>query len=168
MVFILRLAMAKTYFLLSRGPRTVDWSCHCTSQKYDHDIFNVVCFLLRYPWMLWHYNKKPPQVPSQLEETDLLLNLPPDRIGHGTFLHPEVGGSESLVDKVVKNNIPLGKTAIKWLSVVRKADLVFDLSTFFFLQSYVWHQMSKDKQYPVTPNIISNTGTSWDIQVWFV
>uniref|UniRef100_A0A8C5EE22 Adenosine deaminase domain-containing protein n=1 Tax=Gouania willdenowi TaxID=441366 RepID=A0A8C5EE22_GOUWI len=48
-----------------------------------------------------------PTVPSQLEETDLLLHLPPDRIGHGTFLHPEVGGSQSLVDKVVKNNIPL-------------------------------------------------------------
>lgn len=53
------------------------------------------------------------QVPSQLEESDLLLNLPPDRIGHGTFLHPEVGGSQSLVDKVVKNNIPLGKTEMK-------------------------------------------------------
>lgn len=52
------------------------------------------------------------QVPSQLEETDLLLNLPPERIGHGTFLHPDVGGSKSLVDKVVKNNIPLGKTKI--------------------------------------------------------
>uniref|UniRef100_A0A8C2ZCG5 N6-Methyl-AMP deaminase n=1 Tax=Cyclopterus lumpus TaxID=8103 RepID=A0A8C2ZCG5_CYCLU len=48
-----------------------------------------------------------PTVPSQLEESDLLLNLPPDRIGHGTFLHPEVGGSQSLVDKVVANNIPL-------------------------------------------------------------
>ncbi|XP_075995544.1 N6-Methyl-AMP deaminase [Genypterus blacodes] len=47
------------------------------------------------------------EVLSQLEESDLLLNLPPDRIGHGTFLHPEVGGSQSLVDKVVKNNIPL-------------------------------------------------------------
>ncbi|XP_049929137.1 adenosine deaminase-like protein isoform X1 [Epinephelus moara] len=47
------------------------------------------------------------EVPSQLEESDLLLNLPPDRIGHGTFLHPEMGGSQSLVDKVVKNNIPL-------------------------------------------------------------
>uniref|UniRef100_A0A3P8RQD7 N6-Methyl-AMP deaminase n=1 Tax=Amphiprion percula TaxID=161767 RepID=A0A3P8RQD7_AMPPE len=47
------------------------------------------------------------EVPSQLEESDLLLNLPPDRIGHGTFLHPEVGGSQSLVDKVVKNSIPL-------------------------------------------------------------
>ncbi|XP_026221868.1 adenosine deaminase-like protein isoform X1 [Anabas testudineus] len=47
------------------------------------------------------------EVPSQLEESDLLLNLPPDRIGHGTFLHPEMGGSQSLVDKVLKNNIPL-------------------------------------------------------------
>ncbi|XP_075883494.1 N6-Methyl-AMP deaminase [Nelusetta ayraudi] len=47
------------------------------------------------------------EVLSQLEETDLLLDLPPDRIGHGTFLHPEVGGSEDLVQKVLKNNIPL-------------------------------------------------------------
>lgn len=47
------------------------------------------------------------EVPSQREETDFLLNLPPDRIGHGTFLHPEVGGSQNLVDKVLKNNIPL-------------------------------------------------------------
>lgn len=53
------------------------------------------------------------QVPSQLEESDLLLNLPPDRIGHGTFLHPEVGGAQSLVDKVMNNNIPLGKTEVK-------------------------------------------------------
>uniref|UniRef100_A0A8C5FQD0 N6-Methyl-AMP deaminase n=1 Tax=Gadus morhua TaxID=8049 RepID=A0A8C5FQD0_GADMO len=48
-----------------------------------------------------------PTVPSQLEETELLLTLPPDRIGHGTFLHPDVGGSQTLVDAVVKNNIPL-------------------------------------------------------------
>ncbi|XP_061139739.1 adenosine deaminase-like protein isoform X2 [Syngnathus typhle] len=47
------------------------------------------------------------EVPSQLEESELLLNLPPDRIGHGTFLHPDAGGSQSLVDQVVKNNIPL-------------------------------------------------------------
>uniref|UniRef100_A0A671SR43 Adenosine deaminase-like n=1 Tax=Sinocyclocheilus anshuiensis TaxID=1608454 RepID=A0A671SR43_9TELE len=39
--------------------------------------------------------------------SELLLNLPPDRIGHGTFLHPEVGGSDSLVDKVCKQNIPI-------------------------------------------------------------
>ncbi|XP_061576931.1 adenosine deaminase-like protein [Cololabis saira] len=47
------------------------------------------------------------EVPSQQEESALLLNLPPDRIGHGTFLHPEMGGSQSLLDKVVQNNIPL-------------------------------------------------------------
>nr|XP_057943863.1 adenosine deaminase-like protein [Doryrhamphus excisus] len=47
------------------------------------------------------------ELPSQREESELLLSLPPDRIGHGTFLHPEVGGSQSLVDKVTKNNIPL-------------------------------------------------------------
>lgn len=58
------------------------------------------------------HNKNSPQVLSQLEETDLLLDLPPDRIGHGTFLHPEVGGSEDLVQKVLKNNIPLGKTEV--------------------------------------------------------
>ncbi|XP_037307848.1 adenosine deaminase-like protein [Pungitius pungitius] len=47
------------------------------------------------------------EVPSQQEESNLLLDLPPDRIGHGTFLHPEMGGSQSLVDKVVASNIPL-------------------------------------------------------------
>lgn len=47
------------------------------------------------------------EVSSQAEESDLLLNLPPDRIGHGTFLHPEAGGTESLLEKVRKNNIPL-------------------------------------------------------------
>ncbi|KAG1933182.1 adenosine deaminase-like protein [Pimephales promelas] len=47
------------------------------------------------------------EVPSQRDESELLLNLPPDRIGHGTFLHPEVGGSDSLVEKVCKQNIPI-------------------------------------------------------------
>uniref|UniRef100_A0A8C1U7J1 Adenosine deaminase-like n=1 Tax=Cyprinus carpio TaxID=7962 RepID=A0A8C1U7J1_CYPCA len=47
------------------------------------------------------------EVPSQREESELLLNLPPDRIGHGTFLHPVLGGSDSLVDKVCKQNIPI-------------------------------------------------------------
>lgn len=49
----LRLAMAKTYFLLYRWPRTVDWSCHCTSQKYEYKIF--ICSHII--WVLWHYNK---------------------------------------------------------------------------------------------------------------
>ena len=48
-------------------------------------------------------------VPAQKEVCELLLDLTPDRIGNGTFLHPEVGGSDSLVDKVCKQNIPIGK-----------------------------------------------------------
>uniref|UniRef100_A0A8B9L220 Adenosine deaminase domain-containing protein n=1 Tax=Astyanax mexicanus TaxID=7994 RepID=A0A8B9L220_ASTMX len=47
------------------------------------------------------------EIPSQKEESELLLDLPPDRIGHGTFLHPEVGGSDTLVDKVCKQKIPI-------------------------------------------------------------
>ncbi|KAJ8249032.1 hypothetical protein GJAV_G00230440 [Gymnothorax javanicus] len=47
------------------------------------------------------------EVQAQKEETELLLTLPPDRIGHGTFLHAEVGGSQNLVDKVRERNIPL-------------------------------------------------------------
>lgn len=47
------------------------------------------------------------EVLSQHDETELLLDIPPDRIGHGTFLHPEMGGSQSLVDKVVQKKIPL-------------------------------------------------------------
>ncbi|XP_029553162.1 N6-Methyl-AMP deaminase isoform X2 [Salmo trutta] len=47
------------------------------------------------------------EVPSQADESELLLNIPPDRIGHGTYLHPEVGGSQSLVDTVRKHNTPL-------------------------------------------------------------
>ena len=45
------------------------------------------------------------------------MDLPPDRIGHGTFLHPEVGGTCSLVEKVRKNNIPLGESGIIYLWV---------------------------------------------------
>ncbi|XP_042571369.1 adenosine deaminase-like protein isoform X2 [Cyprinus carpio] len=47
------------------------------------------------------------EVPSQRDESELLLNLPPDRIGHRTFLHPESGGSDSLADKLCKQNIPI-------------------------------------------------------------
>ncbi|XP_030646825.1 N6-Methyl-AMP deaminase [Chanos chanos] len=47
------------------------------------------------------------EIPSQKEESELFLTLPPDRIGHGTFLHPGVGGSDSLVNKVRQLNVPL-------------------------------------------------------------
>lgn len=109
--FQFRLAMVGTSFLLCRGPRTQDWSCHCTSQKYA-STFRILFSIETMRFSVLTLRQKLLQVSSQLEESDLLLNLPPDRIGHGTFLHPEVGGSKTLVDKVVKNNIPLGKTEI--------------------------------------------------------
>lgn len=74
-------------------------------------LFSIELYCSHEPIRLFTQQKSP-QVLSQLEETDLLLDLPPDRIGHGTFLHPEVGGSEDLVQKVLKNNIPLGKTEV--------------------------------------------------------
>ncbi|XP_005987823.1 adenosine deaminase-like protein isoform X1 [Latimeria chalumnae] len=48
------------------------------------------------------------EIPSQHEETTLILmNLPPARIGHGTFIHPDLGGSQELVDLVKLHQIPL-------------------------------------------------------------
>ena len=49
-----------------------------------------------------------PQVKGLNTETGAMLALPPDRIGHGTFLHPESGGTEKLVDAVRKSHIPIG------------------------------------------------------------
>ena len=39
----------------------------------------------------------------------MLLNLIPDRIGHGTCIHPENGGSEDLVNIVEEHSIPIGE-----------------------------------------------------------
>ncbi|CAG2214522.1 Adenosine deaminase-like protein A,Adenosine deaminase-like protein [Mytilus edulis] len=46
------------------------------------------------------------EVPN-IEETLAMLKLPPNRIGHGTCLLPEVGGSEELTDYVYTHKIPL-------------------------------------------------------------
>ncbi|KAH3830226.1 adenosine deaminase-like protein isoform X2 [Dreissena polymorpha] len=46
------------------------------------------------------------EVPAP-DETWKLLQLPPDRIGHGTCLQPEVGGTQQLVDFVTAKRIPL-------------------------------------------------------------
>ena len=40
-------------------------------------------------------------------ETQALLNVVPDRIGHGTCLLPECGGHQNLVDFIVERKIPL-------------------------------------------------------------
>ncbi|KAG8440408.1 hypothetical protein GDO86_006239 [Hymenochirus boettgeri] len=43
------------------------------------------------------------EIPNQEEETELLLAVPPDRIGHGTFLT----ASTNIVERVKQQNIPL-------------------------------------------------------------
>uniref|UniRef100_A0A7N5JVZ4 N6-Methyl-AMP deaminase n=1 Tax=Ailuropoda melanoleuca TaxID=9646 RepID=A0A7N5JVZ4_AILME len=48
-----------------------------------------------------------PTIPNQNKETQILLDLLPDRIGHGTFLNSSEGGSLALVDFVRQHQIPL-------------------------------------------------------------
>lgn len=36
----------------------------------------------------------------------------PDRIGHGTFMHPNVGGTEDIVREVMDSKIPIGQKII--------------------------------------------------------
>uniref|UniRef100_A0A8C6BL90 N6-Methyl-AMP deaminase n=1 Tax=Monodon monoceros TaxID=40151 RepID=A0A8C6BL90_MONMO len=48
-----------------------------------------------------------PTIPNQKKETQVLLDLLPDRIGHGTFLNSLEGGSLDLVDFVRQHQIPL-------------------------------------------------------------
>ncbi|XP_051870510.1 adenosine deaminase-like protein [Pristis pectinata] len=47
------------------------------------------------------------EIPNKNEEWEMFLGLPPDRIGHGTFLHPEAGGSDQLVNIIKKHQIPI-------------------------------------------------------------
>lgn len=46
------------------------------------------------------------EVPD-LKEARILLNLIPDRIGHGTCIHSENGGAEDLVNIVEEHSIPI-------------------------------------------------------------
>lgn len=46
------------------------------------------------------------EVPD-IDETRVLLSLIPDRIGHGTCIHPENGGADDLVKIVEKHLIPI-------------------------------------------------------------
>ncbi|XP_038186723.1 adenosine deaminase-like protein isoform X2 [Arvicola amphibius] len=48
-----------------------------------------------------------PTIPDKKKETQMLLDLLPDRIGHGTFLNSTEGGSTGPVDFVRQHGIPL-------------------------------------------------------------
>ncbi|MEE6502897.1 hypothetical protein FKM82_004671 [Ascaphus truei] len=47
------------------------------------------------------------EIPNQEEETKLLLGVPPDRIGHGTFLSTSSKESHDIVEIVKQHQIPL-------------------------------------------------------------
>ena len=49
------------------------------------------------------------QISDQNKECLELLQLPPDRIGHGTFLYPSHGGTEEIMKVLEKNATPFGK-----------------------------------------------------------
>lgn len=44
-----------------------------------------------------------------MHETEALLTVEPDRIGHGTFLIPELAGGSDLADIILAAKIPIGK-----------------------------------------------------------
>jgi len=66
-----------------------------------------------------------------LHETQPLLSVEPDRIGHGTFLVPELAGGSELADAVLAANIPLGIYCVGRLHDMFYADLVSTLSNVF-------------------------------------
>ncbi|GIY39247.1 adenosine deaminase-like protein [Caerostris darwini] len=47
------------------------------------------------------------EVPGNFEEVEALLNLKPDRLGHGTYLHPQKGGSAKNFNLLKSLKIPL-------------------------------------------------------------
>ena len=49
-----------------------------------------------------------------------MKGAPPDRIGHGTFLHPDVGGTLELKQRVIDGNIPIGIKILLKLQLVSK------------------------------------------------
>ncbi|XP_025739654.1 N6-Methyl-AMP deaminase isoform X3 [Callorhinus ursinus] len=63
------------------------------------------------------------EIPNQKKETQVLLDLLPDRIGHGTFLNSSEGGSLDLVDFVRQHQIPLVAVQIAGKRAVNKTEL---------------------------------------------
>lgn len=61
------------------------------------------------------------QVPA-LQETMDLLCLPPDRIGHGTCLHPEASGRQEFVDTVINHKTPLGRSTVSQITKTENSE----------------------------------------------
>ena len=64
-----------------------------------------------------HYYILHAQIPGNTD-TEELLSLNPDRIGHGTFLHPENGGKQSSIDFIIHNKIPIGEPRHPFITYV--------------------------------------------------
>lgn len=41
------------------------------------------------------------------------MSVKPDRIGHGTFLPPSVGGTQEIVDMIAQQKIPIGAHIVR-------------------------------------------------------
>lgn len=52
------------------------------------------------------------EVKEKLDEVEEILKFGIDRIGHGTFLHPDAGGQNLFVDLVKKQKVPIGEIVI--------------------------------------------------------
>lgn len=42
----------------------------------------------------------------------LLREAPPDRVGHGTYMHPDVGGTDEIIQEVLTKRVPIGKAVM--------------------------------------------------------
>ena len=60
------------------------------------------------------------EVPN-VTESMALLEFHPDRVGHGTCLYPEQGGSDDLVSSLQSKKIPLGNCRIltRWMGAYK-------------------------------------------------
>ena len=68
------------------------------------------------------------QIPNVNEETGLLLSATPDRIGHGTFLTSNLGGTADNVELIRSRRIPIGQLLLAgWYHACTNLDSTFFL-----------------------------------------
>ena len=85
--------------------------------------FSECCYGLLFCSLL-NFNFLHAQIPGNADTEDL-LSLNPDRIGHGTFLHPENGGKQNSIDFIIRNKIPIGEPRHLYITYVC---LVYDVN----------------------------------------